>query len=100
MATLKETAKEYVPPETLNIADLEKIPIDIELFDGEGTDKAGEVFKYKYAEIEGKKYRVAGSIIGGIKAILVKMPGLKRVSVIKQGSGMNTRYQVIPLQEK
>jgi len=97
MATLKETAKEYVPPETLNIADLDKIPINIELLDGEGTDKKGEGFEYKYAEIEGKKYRVAGSIIGGIKAILEKIPDLTHVSVIKQGSGMNTRYQVIPL---
>ncbi len=54
MATLKETAKEYVPPETLNIADLEKIPINIELSDGEGTDKEGKTFKYKYAQIEEK----------------------------------------------
>lgn len=94
--TIKETAQNYEPPTTLNIADLEKIPIDIELKDGEGKDKEGEVFKYKYAEIDGKQYRVAGSILGGIKAILEKMPDLKFVQVIKQGSGMNTRYTVIP----
>jgi len=97
MATLKETAKEYVPPETLNIADLDKIPISIELLDGEGKDKEGKTFTYKYAEIEKKKYRVAGSILGGIKAIMEKIPGVTHVSVIKQGSGMNTKYQVIPL---
>ena len=96
MATLKEEALAYEPPQTLNIADLEKIPVDIELFDGEGKDKDGEVFKYKFAKIDGKEYRVAGSILGGIKAILKKMPNLKFVSVIKQGQGMNTRYQVIP----
>ena len=96
MATLREEAMAYQPPQTLNIADLDKIPVDIELKDGEGKDKEGEVFTYKYAEIEGKQYRVAGSIIGGIKAILEKMPDLKFVSVIKQGQGMNTRYQVIP----
>jgi hypothetical protein len=54
--------------------------------------------KYKYAEIDGKQYRVAGSIIGGVKALLEKMPNLEFVSVIKQGSGMNTKYQVIPYQ--
>lgn len=96
MATLREEARAYEPPQTLNIAELDKIPVDIELYNGEGKDKEGKVFTYKYAKIEGKEYRVAGSIIGGIKAILAKMPNLTHVSVIKQGQGMNTRYQVIP----
>ena len=98
MATLKEAAQAYEPPQTLNIADLDKIPVDVELKDGEGKTGDGEVFTYKYAVIEGKQYRVAGSIIGGIKALLQKLPDLKFVSVIKQGQGMNTRYQVIPIQ--
>ena len=97
MATLKEAALAYEPPQTLNIADLDKIPVDVELKDGSGKSSEGEVFTYKYAEIEGKQYRVAGSIIGGIKALLQKLPDLKFVSVIKQGQGMNTRYQVIPM---
>ena len=96
MATLKEEAQAYEPPQTLNIADLEKIPIGLELKDGEGKDKDGQVFKYKYALVDAKQYRVAGSILGGIKAILQKMPDLEFVTVIKQGQGMNTRYQVIP----
>ena len=99
MATLKEAAQAYEPPQTLNIADLDKIPVDVELKDGEGKTGDGEVFTYKYAVIEGKQYRVAGSIIGGIKALLQKIPDLKHVSVIKQGQGMNTRYQVIPIQQ-
>ena len=99
MATIKEEAMAYEPPQTLNIADLDKIPIDLELFDGTGKDKEGKEFTYKYAKIDGKEYRVAGSILGGIKAILQKMPNLKFVSVIKQGQGMNTRYQVIPYTE-
>lgn len=96
MATLKEEAMAYEPPQTLNIAELDKFPVDIELYDGKGKDKDGEEFTYKYAKIDNKEYRVAGSILGGIKAILQKMPDLKEVSVIKQGQGMNTRYQVIP----
>ncbi len=43
MATLKEAAQAYEPPQTLNIADLDKIPIDLALKDGEGKDKDGEV---------------------------------------------------------
>jgi len=96
MATLKESALAYEPPQTLNIADLDKIPIDLDVKDGEGKNKEGGVFKYKYATVDKKDYRIAGSILGGIKAILGKMPNLKFVSVIRQGTGMNTRYQVIP----
>ena len=99
MATMREEAKAYEPPQTLNIADLDKIPIELELYDGEGKDKEGEVFKYKFAKIDGKEYRVAGSILGGIKAILEKIPNLEFVQVIKQGQGMNTRYTVIPYTE-
>jgi len=100
MSTLKEAAQQYEPPQTLNIAELDKIPIDIELKDGSGTKTDGETFTYKYATVEGKDYRVAGSIIGGIKALLQKMPKLTFVSVVKQGSGMNTRYTVVPFVEE
>ena len=99
MATLKEEAQQYEAPQTLNIADLDKIPIDIELQTATGKNSEGVDFNYKFTEIEGKKYRIAGSIIGGIKAILQKMPKLTHVSVIKQGQGMNTRYTVIPYTE-
>jgi len=100
MATLREEAQAYEPPQTLNIADLDKIPIDIELKDGKGKTKEGEDFSYKYAVIDSKEYRVAGSIIGGIKALMEKIPDLQFVAVIRQGMGQNTRYQVIPLPNK
>lgn len=100
MATLKEEAQAYMPPRTLNIADLDKIPIDIELQTEKSINSKGEEFSYKYAVINEQKYRVAGTIIGGIKALLKKIPNLKYVSVLKQGEGMNTRYQVIPFVEQ
>ena len=96
MGTIKEEAKAYQAPQTLNIADLDKVSVGIEVLSGEGKDKDGEEFKYKYAEIDGKQYRIAGSVLGGLKAILQKMPNLRFFSVLKQGTGMNTRYQVIP----
>ncbi len=99
MATMKESAMAYEPPQTLNIADLEKVPVDVELFDGEGTDKDGETFKYKFLKQDGREYRVAGSVLGQIKTILTKMPHIKFVTVVKQGMGMNTRYQVMPYTE-
>lgn len=99
MGTLREEAKAYEPPQTLNIADLDKVQIDMELKDGDGIDGKGEAFKYKFVEVEGKEYRIAGTVIGGIKALVEKMPNLKFVSVTKQGQGMATRYQVVPFIE-
>lgn len=100
MGSLKEEAKAYIPPQTLNIAELERIPVNVELLDGEGKDKDDEVFKYKYIEVEGKKYRVPSTVIGGLKAILEKLPDTKFFGVVKEGSGMSTKYQVIPLPDK
>ncbi len=99
MASLKDEAISYEPKTTLNIADLNKIPLSLELKDGNAKTKEGEEFTYKYAVIDDKEYRVAGTIIGGIKAILEKMPNLEFVSVLKSGAGRDTRYQVIPYQE-
>ena len=99
MTSIKEAAQAYEPPKTLNISDVDKLPVDLELEDGEGKDGNGVAFKYKYTKIEGKEYRVPGSVLGGIKAILQKIPDLKFVSVIRTGTGKdNTKYQVIPMQ--
>ena len=97
METLKNMAEQYEAPQTLNIADLDRISVDIEVKQTTKKNKDGEEFSYLYAEIDGKEYRIAGSILGGIKALLQKMPTLKAVSVIKDGQGMNTRYQVVPV---
>ena len=86
MGTLKEGAMAYEPPTTLNIADLDKVPVEMELKDGEGKDSAGEVFKYKYVVIDEKQYRVPGRVLGGIKGILEKMPHIKLVSEIGRAS--------------
>ena len=97
MATLKAEAQSYEPKQNPNIADLKKIPLDLELKDGEGESRDGEKFTYKYAVIDGTEYRVPGPVIGGIKGILGKLPDLKFVSVIKTGQGRDTKYQVIPM---
>ena len=97
--TLKEAAGTYIPPKTLNIADLNKVPVDVELKDGEGARTNGEKFQYKYISVEGQEYRVPGTVIGGIKAILKELPDTKFIKVLKEGEGKTgTKYQVIPIQ--
>jgi len=97
MGTLGEEASQYEPPKTKNITDLKVVSTSFPLEDREGKDNDGKVFKYKVIVIEGEEYRVPTSVIGSLKVILEKKPDLKEFSVSKTGSGMDTRYTVIPL---
>lgn len=99
MATLRQEAQAYEPPQTYNICQLEKIPLDMDLKTGEGKDKDGNPFSYKYIEVDGKQYRVPASVIGQAKAVIKKQPHVKYVTVDRQGEGMNTRYIVMPYLE-
>ncbi len=98
MATLKEEAQAYEPKQTLNIADLEEVPINLQLQDGSGTDNNGNEFQYKYAELNGKEYRVPYVVLGEIKKILKLKPSVEKVNVKRQGSGLSTRYEVEALE--
>lgn len=96
MSTLRDEAQAYEPPQTLNVADLEKISVDVEIKKETAKDSKGDEFTYFYIEQGDKKYRVPSSVLGGLKAILKKMPQVKEFCVMKEGTGMNTKYQVLP----
>ena len=96
MSTIRESAINYEGHELLNIADLDKIPIDLELKEGIGKDKDGIEYKYKYTIIDNKRYRIAGTILGSLKTLLKAVPHIKHIQIIKEGEGLKTRYQVIP----
>lgn len=98
MAKLNEAALNYVAPTTKNIADLDVVQTNLELLDRTGKDSTGEEFKYKVIIINDEEYRVPGSVLGNLKAILEQKKDLKTFKVTKQGSGMNTKYTVIPLE--
>lgn len=100
MAKLNELAQAYVPQQTLNISELDQIKVDIDVTTEEHTNKDGEVFSVNIAMIDGKKYRIPTSVIEGLKGLLKKMPNLKVITVLKSGTGMGTKYQVLPAEEK
>ena len=58
MGTLKENAMAYESRNVGNISDLQKVSVDVEIEDREGTNDEGKTFKYKVANIEGNDYRV------------------------------------------
>lgn len=100
MPNIREEAHIYEPPKTLNIADLPKVSIELDLKDGVGREGEPDEFKYKYIVVDNKEYRVPGSVLGMLKELLVELPGLMFFKVTKTGEGVKTRYQIIPFQEQ
>ncbi len=92
MATLKQTAEDYEPKQTLNIADLEVVGTDIEVKEENDVE-----FPYKFIEVDGNRYRVPTSVIMALKTIMEEKPKLSKFRVKKDGEGMKTKYTVIPL---
>jgi hypothetical protein len=95
---LKDSAKAYVPKKTGNIADLETVNIEtMQVEDREGVNDEGKAYAYKVIVFNGDEYRVPATVLSGIKNILTIKPNLKLIKVTKRGTGLNTEYQVIPL---
>jgi len=94
MTSLKDTAKAYEPKTTMNIADLEKVDISLEVEDRTGTDAEGKEFAYKVLVLDGKEYRTPNTVLEEIKKIVSLKPDVKFVKVNKQGAGLSTRYSV------
>ncbi|MEA3413900.1 MAG: hypothetical protein U9Q99_00025 [Nanoarchaeota archaeon] len=94
MASLKQEAKDYIPKQTLNIADLDRVDISFPLVEKTGIDKDGKEFEYKVMVVNEQEYRVPNSVLEEIKKILDLKPEVNFVNVSKSGSGMATRYNV------
>lgn len=92
MATIKEEAEAYEAPKLKNIADLEKVPTDLEILEEKETE-----YPYKYVVIEGERYRIPVTVLSALKAHLKVDSDLKFFRVVKSGEGRNTEYTVIPL---
>ena len=94
---IKQTAKEYVPMETLNIIALPKVSVDMEIFDKVVNEGEDTEFKYQYILVDEVEYRVPLSVIKQLKTFLADNDSLKFFKVVKEGEGMKTTYTVIPL---
>ena len=99
MANLREEAQAYEPPQTKNISELESIPVDIAVYEKEFSTKDGKPFTTKMISVKGVEYRLPGSVLESVQAILKKMPNLTHISVVKSGEGLGTKYQVVPIIE-
>jgi len=99
MTTIKEDAQGFEPKASIkNISDLSEVSTDVEIHSEKGkNNETNEEFEYKYIDVNGEKYRVPNIVIGNLKVILEENPDLKRFKVKRTGTGLETRYTLIPL---
>lgn len=97
MATLKETAMAYEPKTTPTIDEAGIISLDFPTQDREKKDKDGKPYKYKVALIGDSEYRVPDSVLEAIKALIEAKPTISKVKVAKKGTGLDTKYTVVPM---
>ena len=97
MASVKEASKDAKTNETLNVADLDRFDINLELHDRVYNKSDGEEFTIQVVEVDGQDYRVPKSVLVQINNLRTNGKEFDFVNVIKSGTGMNTTYQVLPL---
>ena len=101
MATIKDEEQAYEPPQTRNIADLQVVPVDIDIEDRTYKQGTPEEFRIKVVRVNGEDFRVPVSVFSSLKTILEDQPNLETFKVKKSGAGKHgTVYTVIPLSYK
>lgn len=95
MASLKEEAENYVAKKTKNIADLDIVPVNLDVQEETATDKDGKDFTYKYITVDSESYRVPNTVLDEMKTMIKENPKLEFIKVIKEGEGLGTRYKVV-----
>jgi len=97
MATIGEEAKAYEPQRMKNIADLEVVSIKQDIKKETRKDKSGEDYTVSFLVIDNEEYRVPNSVLEQVQIFLVEKPDMTTFKVTKKGEGLNTSYQVVPL---
>ena len=97
MTKLSEEASNYVAPETKNIADLERVSVNLDIEPRTYKEGTPKVFTVKVVVVDEIEYRVPETVLKQLKAILETRPDTKEIKVNRAGSGMNTSYTTIPL---
>ena len=98
MASIIESAKAYEPKQTLNIADLSEVDVNLQLEDRSGKkhNEKGEEeeFTYQVAIINDKEYRVPVTVLEKLQEALKIRSDIKKIKVNRSGSGLNTKYSI------
>lgn len=94
---IKEVSENYVAPITKNVADLDKIPINMDVKEKKAMDADGKEFSYMFIEVDNTEYRMPRTVIKQLQDHLKNNPDLTHFKVERKGTGLQTSYTVIPL---
>lgn len=97
MSTIGEEAKAYEPQRMKNIVDLEAVSVQQEFKKEERLDQAKEKYNVSFIIINNEEYRVPNSVLEQLQTLIKEKPEMTSFKVTKKGEGLNTTYQVIPL---
>ncbi len=97
MTSIGEHAKAYEPQRMKNIADLEVVSIIQEFKKENRKDQAGEPYIVSFIVINNEEYRVPNSVLEQLQTMMKEKPEMTTFKVTKKGEGLNTSYQVVPL---
>lgn len=97
MTTLRETAKKYEVPKTMNISDLKSVSTELDIQHKVVNKGTPDAFEYDYIVVSGTEYRVPKTVIKQLKQHLSVKPNAVSFKVLKDGTGMNTEYTVVLL---
>ena len=98
--TLDNAAMLYEKKTTLNIADLEEVPVNVDVENKTYKEGTPEEFSILVAKVGDHEYRVPSSVLAQLQALLLdkRTKTMKKFKVLKTGHTMNdTKYTVIPL---
>ena len=95
---LKQMVIEYEAPKTMNICDLDKVSLtDCNVTTKEYNKEDGTSYTIDVITIEDQEYRIPKSVIAQCQTILNEKDDFDLFKVSRSGTGMNTKYTVIPL---
>ena len=97
MTSIKDFAKAYEPQKMKLISDLDSVKASMEFTTEIRKDREDKEYTVNFIVVEEVEYRVPISVVEQLKGIIDAKPDLETFKVIKTGTGMNTKYQVIPL---
>ena len=97
MANIKDMAEGYVSPETKNIAELEKVSVELDVKNKVVNQGTPDEFNYNYILVAEEEYRVPNIVLKQLKTILEANDKVKHFKVIKKGEGLKTDYLVMAL---
>ncbi len=98
MTKIRELAQAFEPKTTKNIADLEKVSVDLDIEKQVHKIGTPDEFEINVVVVDKERYRVPMSVIKQLKEFLEAIPTLKTFKVIKHGEGLTgTSYTVVPL---